>query len=58
MSKKRRERGVSRELEVLREEYWRIRTLNPYFEDSTKTDILLDLIINRIEVLEGKEKSE
>ena len=49
---------MSRELEVLREEYWRIRTLNPYFEDSTKTDILLDLIINRIEVLEGKEKSE
>jgi hypothetical protein len=58
MSKKRRGRGVSRELEVLREEYWRIRTLNPYFEDPDKSAILLNLIINRIEVLEGEEKSE
>jgi hypothetical protein len=52
-----RGRGVSRELEVLREEYWRVRS-NPYFEDPAKNGILLDLIINRIEVLEGEEKSE
>ncbi len=48
---------MSRELEVLREGYWRVR-INPCFEDPAKNGILLDLIINRIEVLEGEEKSE
>ncbi len=48
---------MSRELEVLREGYWRVR-INPVFNKPNKNGILLDLIINRIEVLEGEEKSE
>jgi hypothetical protein len=49
-----RERRVSRELEVLREEYWRVRA-NPIFDNPADYCILLDLIIDRIEVLEGEE---
>jgi len=45
---------VSRELEVLREEYWRVRE-NPLFDNPADYCILLDLIIDRIEVLEGGE---
>jgi hypothetical protein len=45
---------MSRELEVLREEYWRVRA-NPIFDNPADYCILLDLIIDRIEVLEGGE---
>ena len=51
---KRRVRRVSRELEVLREEYWRVRA-NTIFDNPADYCILLDLIIDRIEVLEGTE---
>jgi hypothetical protein len=44
---------VSRELEVLREEYWRVRR-DPIFDNPADYCILLDLIIDRIEVLEGE----
>jgi hypothetical protein len=46
---------VSRELEVLREEYWKARA-NPIFDNPADYCILLDLIIDRIEVLENKER--
>jgi hypothetical protein len=45
---------MSRELEVLREEYWRVRS-NPIFDNPADYCILLDLIIDKIEELEGKE---
>ena len=45
---------MSRELEVLREEYWKARA-NPLFDNPQDYCILLDLIIERIEVLESKE---
>jgi hypothetical protein len=45
---------MSRELEVLREEYWRARA-NPLFDSPKDYCVLLDLIIERIEVLESKE---
>jgi hypothetical protein len=45
---------VSKELEVLREEYWRARA-NPINDNPADYCILLDLIMDRIEVLEGKE---
>ena len=50
-------RRVSRELEVLREEYWRVRA-NPIFDNPADYCILLDLIMDRIEVLEGSENNE
>jgi hypothetical protein len=46
---------MSRELEVLREEYWRARA-NPLFDSPQDYCVLLDLIIERIEVLESKER--
>jgi hypothetical protein len=49
-----KEEKMSRELEVLREEYWRVRA-NPIFDNPADYCILLDLIIDRIEVLEGGE---
>jgi hypothetical protein len=39
---------MSRELEVLREEYWKARA-------NLSDPVLLDLIIERIELLENKE---
>lgn len=45
---------MSRELEVLREEYWRARS-NPLFDSPQDYCILLDLIIERIDALESKE---
>ena len=51
------EKRVSRELEVLREEYWRVRA-NPIFDNPADYCILLDLIMDRIEVLEGSENNE
>jgi hypothetical protein len=45
---------VSRELEVLREEYWRVRA-NPSYDNPADYCILLDLIIDRIEALEETE---
>jgi hypothetical protein len=45
---------MSRELEVLREEYWRARA-NPINDNPADYCILLDLIIDKIEELEGKE---
>ena len=48
------ERVMSLELEILREEYWRARA-NPLFDDPKKYCVLLDLIIERIELLENKE---
>jgi len=50
-------RRLSRELEVLREEYWRVRA-NPIFDSPADYCILLDLIMDRIEVLEGSENNE
>jgi hypothetical protein len=50
-----RERVMSLELEILREEYWHARS-NPLFDDPKKYCILLDLIIERIELLESKER--
>ena len=43
---------MSRELEVLREESWRVRE-NPIFDNPADYCVLLDLIIDRIEALEG-----
>jgi hypothetical protein len=48
-----KEEKMSRELEVLREEYWRVRA-NPIFDNPADYCILLDLIIDRIEVIEGE----
>jgi len=45
---------MSRELEVLREEYWRARA-NPLFDSPQDYCVLLDLIIERIDVLENGE---
>jgi hypothetical protein len=46
---------MSRELEVLREEYWRARA-NPIFDNPADYCILLDLIMDKIESLESKER--
>lgn len=43
---------MSRELEVLREEYKRAQT-NPVFDDPADYCIILDLIANRIEEIEN-----
>lgn len=54
---KEEEKAMSRELEVLREEYWRARE-NPIFDNPADYCILLDLIIDRIEKLEeGEDKN-
>ena len=45
---------MSRELEVLRQEYWNARN-KPLFDDPKDYCILLDLIIARIEELEREE---
>jgi hypothetical protein len=45
---------MSRELEVLREEYWRARA-NPLFDSPQDYCVLLDLIIERIDALENGE---
>jgi len=45
---------MSRELEVLREEYKRAID-NPLFDNPQDYCVLLDLIIERIELLENKE---
>ena len=52
---KRRVRRVSRELEVLREEYARVKG-DPIFDNPADYCILLDLIMDRIELLEGGEE--
>jgi hypothetical protein len=46
---------MSRELEVLREEYWRV-SANPIFDNPADYCILLDLIMDKIELLESQER--